>query len=215
MAKVKVPTEKAGQNRLTGLLFNHKRYDILAYLLENEDRQLTISDIVDGVEEDVSRQHVTNLVNDLRDLGLVEKEKKGNLYLIEVNTDSPYYEPLKDLLEIDAKPLRKAAEEVVEEVLDDTEYENSIVAAYLFGSVARGAPQIDSDIDILIIHKEDLSEKGQQVITDMFETHGSELKVSFSITWYNQEEWERDVKRESAFTERVQDEWIHLAGEQL
>ncbi|MDY6768603.1 MAG: nucleotidyltransferase domain-containing protein, partial [Candidatus Nanohaloarchaea archaeon] len=157
---VEVSVKEAGQNRLTGLLFNHKRYDILAYLLENEDRQLTISDIVEGVEKDVSRQHVTNLVNDLRDLGLVEKEKKGNLYLIEVNTDSPYYEPLKDLLEIDAKPLRKAAEEVVEEVLDEFKVEDSIVAAYLFGSVARGAPQIDSDIDILLIYKEDqLSEK--------------------------------------------------------
>jgi predicted nucleotidyltransferase/DNA-binding transcriptional ArsR family regulator len=216
---IAVPTKKEGQTRLSGLLFNHKRYSILAYLLTHEDEQLTVGEIIDAV--DASRPHVTNFVNDLRDLGLVEKEKKGNMYLITVNEDSPYYEPLYELLRIDAEPLQRAAEEAVDTVLDKhldrgDRIEDQVVAVELFGSVARGTPQIDSDIDILIIHKEDtIDAAAQDELRDLFAKHGDELKVSFSLTFYTQDEWERNRRRGVAFPERVAEEGLRLHGEQL
>jgi predicted nucleotidyltransferase/biotin operon repressor len=206
------------RTRLSALLFNQKRYNVLAYLLNHTDEQLTIGEIVEGV--DVSRPHVTNLVNDLRDLGLVEKRKKGNMYLISVNDDSPYYDPLRALLQIDAAPLQDAAEDVVEDVLqeqlDGDLVEDRVVAVYLFGSVARGTAGIDSDIDILIIHREDLLGPDQQeIVRDLFANDGDELRVSFSVTFYTQQDWERDRRRGIAFVERVAAEGIHLHGEQL
>ncbi len=204
------PATSPGQTRLSGLLFNHKRYNILAYLLTYADEQLTIGEIIDDV--DVSRPHVTNFVNDLRDLGLVEKQKKGNLYLITVNEDSPYIGPLRTLLAIDAEPLRLAAIDFTDKMLQT--YGDSIKAVYLFGSVARGTPRIDSDIDILLIHDK-LPERTTSQIEGMANQYGDKHGVTFSLTWYRLDEWRRDQDHGIAFVERIKQDAEQLAGEDL
>lgn len=212
-SKISEIDEQLGEqepDRLSSLLFNRKRYNVLAYILANQDEQLTIKEIMEAV--DVSRPHVTDLINSFRDLGLVRKEKKGNMYLITVNEDSPYLEPLEELLRIDAEPLRLAAIDFIDRAMQDGG--QAIVAAYLFGSVARGTPRIDSDIDILFIH-EDMSEDARQRITDQAQQYGDAHGVSLSVTWYRRDEWERDRDSGVAFVERIQEEAEHIAGDDL
>lgn len=205
-----VPAGKG--NRLSGVLFNPKAYQILAHLFNNPDKEFSISEIKDAV--DVSRPIISKLVNDLRDLGLVEKRKKGNLYLISLNENSPYYYPLKDILNLDSEPFEKAAEELIEE-LKDEELLAGIISVYLFGSVARGVPEIDSDIDLLFVHEDEFSEEDKNSIQNFLTSEEKRLKVNFSVTWYEKEELERDESRGIAFVERVKGEGEHLYGEEL
>ncbi|MDY6788948.1 MAG: nucleotidyltransferase domain-containing protein [Candidatus Nanohaloarchaea archaeon] len=201
-------------DRLSSLLFNRKRYNILAYLLTHGDKEefITISDIADSV--DSTRQHITNFVNSLRDLGLVEKRKKGNMYLIEVNRSSPYFGPLKDLLSVDARPLKEVAEDVAEEIME--EHGEKIVSIYLFGSVARGAPRIDSDIDLLVVYQEDeWEDEERRRIEDDVIKKGNEFKVRIQMLWYSLEEWERGLRRGTAINRRIIEEGICLEGDEL
>jgi len=211
-------SEQEGQTRLSELLFNHKRYNILAYLFDRGDEQVTIGDIIEDV--DVSRPYATSLINDLHALGLIEKEKKGNMYLITVNTDSAYYESLSQLLTIDADPLQRAAENAVNQVLDTclmstgNPVSDHIAAIALFGSVARGSPRIDSDIDLLFVHNDDqLTDDERDQLRHFFGKYGDQVQVSFSLTFYTEKEWKRDGQRGISFVERVDEEGITLYGE--
>lgn len=214
---VTAPSEQEDRTRLSGLLFNRKRYNILAYLFDRADEQVTIGDIITDV--DVSRPYATSLINDLHALGLVEKEKKGNMYLITVNTDSAYYGSLLKLLKIDAEPLQEAAERVVDDVLDlhlvssSDPVPDHVAAVVLFGSVARGMPRIDSDIDLLIVHDGGVTGDDRDQLRRVFAKYGERLQVSFSLTFYTVTEWERDSQRGIAFVERVTEEGHVLWGE--
>lgn len=203
---------EGGSNRLSGVLFNSKAYQVLVYLFENSEKEHSISEIVEGV--DVSRPVISGLVNELRDLGLVNKKKKGNLYLISLNSDSPYYSHLENILDLDAEPLREAAAGLVD-ALDEEDLLSGILSIYLFGSVARGIPTVDSDIDLLFVEEENFKELDEKEIMNFIAAEENHLKVNFSVTWYKEDELMRDVSRGIAFAKRVKEEGVKLYGEDL
>ncbi|MDY6789376.1 MAG: nucleotidyltransferase domain-containing protein [Candidatus Nanohaloarchaea archaeon] len=136
------------------------------------------------------------------------------MYFIEVNASSPYCSPLKNILEVDSQPLKEAAEGVADDIME--EYADGIVSIYLFGSVARGTPRIDSDIDILIVYKENrLGEEERQRIVDSVRRQEDKLKIHIQLLWYSKEEWERDLRRGISINERIVEEGIRLEGEEL
>lgn len=210
MAEEKTAAPSKGKERLSGVLFNHTRYEILWFLLNNPDEQYSIADIQNAV--DVSRPIISDFVNELRDIGLVEKKRKGNLYLISVNQDSPYLYALQDLLELDAKPLKESAEEVADELITYT----GVTSIYLFGSVARGTPRIDSDIDILIVYNDnEFDEDVKRKIDSQVHKKGDEWNLTFSLTYYSEKTFQEDKEAGIALLERIEEEGEHLAGEKL
>lgn len=208
---VKYNSDKESK-RLSEVLFNNKAYQVLAHLFENSDRKLSISEIEEAV--DVSRPVISNLINDLRDLGLVSKEKKGNLYLISIISDSPYYEYLEHILDLDAEPLRNAVTKLVGD-LEEEGLLSGIASIYLFGSVARGIPKVDSDIDLLFISNSEFDESDKKDICNFVSKQEKNQKVSFSITWYDREELKSGLASGIVFVERVVEEGIKLYGEDI
>lgn len=198
-------------SRLSEVLFNQKAYQILAQLLDNSDEEFSISEIKDSV--DVSRPVISKVVDSLKDIGVVNKRKKGNLYLISVNVDSTYYKPLQEILQLDSRPLKEAAEELLEK-MGKEELLHDVVSVYLFGSVARGVPRTDSDIDLLFVH-DDLSEEKKESAQNFVAKMGKRLNVSFSVTWYGRKELRDQKAHGVAFTERVEEEGENLYGEEL
>ncbi len=203
---------EGGSNRLSGVLFNSKAYQVLVYLFENSEKEHSISEIVEGV--DVSRPVISGLVNELRDLGLVNKKKKGNLYLISLNSDSPYYSHLENILDLDAEPLREAAAGLVD-ALDEEDLLSGMLSIYLFGSVARGIPSVDSDIDLLFVEDGELDESDKENVMAFIAGEEDRLKVNFSVTWYDENELKKSLSRGIAFVERVKEEGVKLYGEDL
>ena len=203
---------EGGSNRLSGVLFNSKAYQVLVYLFENSEKEHSISEIVEGV--DVSRPVISGLVNELRDLGLVNKKKNGNLYLISLNSDSPYYSHLENILDLDAEPLREAAAGLVD-ALDEEDLLSGMLSIYLFGSVARGIPSVDSDIDLLFVEDGELDESDKENVMAFIAGEEDRLKVNFSVTWYDENELKKSLSRGIAFVERVKEEGVKLYGEDL
>lgn len=204
-------TASGESRRLSEVLFNRKAYQVIAYLLDNPDKEFSISDIKEGV--DVSRPVISDVLNSLKDIGLVDKRKKGNLYLVSVNRDSTYYGPLEEILQLDSRPLEKAASKLIQG-LKERELLGEVVSVYLFGSVARGVPRTDSDIDLLFIH-DDISEEDKRSVQSFATSKEKRLRVQFSITWYGRAKLENDRISEVAFVRRVEKEGKHLYGEKL
>lgn len=207
-------TEKVSADegsRLSEVLFNQKAYQILAHLLDSPDGEFSISEIKESVE--VSRPVISKVVDSLKDIGVVNKRKKGNLYLISVNVDSTYYKPLQEILQLDSKPLKEAAEELLEGMEEEGLLED-VVSVYLFGSVARGVPRTDSDIDLLFVH-DDLSEENKKSVQNFVSKMEKRLNVSFSITWYGRKELRDQKAHGVALVERVEEEGENLYGEEL
>lgn len=207
----KRPEEDA---RLASVLFNKKKYQILGFLLDNPDEQFSIKDIKDATE--VSRPVISDLVEALSKIGLLDREKKGNLYLIEVNRYSPYYRSLKSILKVDSKPLKHAAHKAADRIMEiGKDLESHIVSIYLFGSVAREMPRLDSDVDLLVVEDGDMIPEQRDAVEHIANQHGENLNVDFSITWYTEEEFRDNLVEGVALVKRILEEGKKLAGKAL
>lgn len=198
--------------KLSEVLFNDKAYRILGHLFDNPEEEFSITEIKENV--DVSRPVISDVVDSLKDTGVIDKRKKGNLYLISVNENSAYYQPLDEILQLDSKPLEESAEKLLGE-LKSEKLLKRIVSVYLFGSVARGVPRTDSDIDLLFVHESGLSEDEKTSIENFTRSLEKKLKVTFSITWYEEGDLKNDRESGVAFAERVGEEGKHFYGDEL
>ncbi len=79
----------------------------------------------------------------LTSLGLVEKRADGNRRLYSANRHHPLYVDIRNLV-LKTSGLAEALRAALEE-------ESAIRAAFVFGSVARGEEQADSDVDLMVI----------------------------------------------------------------
>lgn len=200
------------EERLSELLFQEERYRLLSFLLDSRE---SYSIVELASHTDLSRQFVSELVDKLSKLGLVDKRKKGNMNLVSVNSDSAYYDALKQLLEVDSRPLREVAGEFAEDIFQKYD---EIVSVVLFGSVARGTPTLDSDIDILIVTENELADVAKGLDDGLVaeaESYNKRYAVNISLTFYNKEKFENDLRASIAFIERVVEEGELLAGERF
>lgn len=191
------------KTQLSETLFNKPRYRILNLILEKPEKNYSIKEIKQRTE--VSRPIIAEFLEKLEEIGLVERTKKGNMYLTDINKESPYLEPMEKLLKLDTEPLKKEAKNLAEELVKTGKAES----VYLFGSVARGSPGTSSDVDLLVIHKGEKNKIQRQI-----EKKNKETGTNFSATYYTKKELEKDRERGIALIERIKEEGIQLAGEE-
>jgi len=210
----------AESTTLSQIMLKKAPRKILKYLMEHKEEQITITEIEDGT--DCARTTITKFINSLRDLGLVKKKRHGMQYLIEVNTDSPYYSPLKRVLEIDTEPLRDLAKKVASELMYN--YSSGIRSIYLFGSVAKGIPTTTSDIDLLVVLKDekkdstvqeadkrDFKEELQAYADGVIKDSG----VTPSLKFYTEKRLKKDEKRKIKLIENIKEHGELLEGEDV
>lgn len=87
-------------------------------------------------------------LNVLRGLGVVTVKGTGHAQLYSLRPDHPLHAPIEALFEAELARFR-AIYEAIRQAAESCK--PSLIAAYLYGSVARGQDRPDSDLDILII----------------------------------------------------------------
>lgn len=140
--------------RFVDLLGKEYRGQVLKFLRDNPDDMFTINEIAENV--DGSYPAVRDLLRDLEDLDLVKIRKKGGSYLVEFNEDSRYFHAVDAIFRVEVSPLFRAADNFVHEIIDLDEMDEKIISACLFGSVARGTADSNSDIDIFFMVEDDV-----------------------------------------------------------
>lgn len=195
---------------LTEELMKEKRLEILQYLINNKNKNFSITEISENV--DTSYKTAQTFIEILEQFGFIESEKHGRTKIISVNEDSPFLEVFEDLGEIDSKPFMETAEKFTEEITE--RYPEEIESVILFGSVAQGLPVSGSDIDLLIIVKnqeaiEEVNEESWSLRDKYSEREG----IPINLITQTSEEFKRNLRNDQPLENKIRKEGKVLKGE--
>lgn len=145
---------------------SEKELEVIKTLLEYPERDWGLKDL--SKESGVPKTTVWRAVNRLEDRGLVEKSMTGNTSIIKVENRG-ILERIVRMAFSEVEEMRGIAEEYAEEVgkID------GVKSCILFGSVARGTADFESDIDILILVADESVEDRINMIADRFNSEKS------------------------------------------
>lgn len=153
-------------------LFTSKtRLELLKVLLFSEGKTFHIREL--AKEINITPILVSKELNNLYDIGIVNKEKKANLVLYSINNDCSF---LKDLKQIYIKTDYIGT--IIKEKL-----KNQVTYALLFGSYAKNKEHSKSDIDLLIVS----DKKQDEIYKIIFDLEKQTKREINTIIWSNLE----------------------------
>jgi len=100
----------------------------------------------------MSAQGALDIVNALVDSGLVVADRVGPALLVSLNRDHLAADPLIALVRLRGR--------LIEILTDELSTWPGLAGAWLFGSVARGDGDRDSDVDLLLVANETVEDPG-------------------------------------------------------
>jgi predicted nucleotidyltransferase len=127
---------------LSNALFAKVQQRVLALIFTHPERSFYTSEIVRNIDSGVGA--VERELSKLERSGLVSVERIGNRKHYRANQAAPIFEELRGLVEKTvglAEPIKKSFEP----------YADTIKAAFVYGSVAKGTDTAHSDIDLMVI----------------------------------------------------------------
>lgn len=123
-------------------LFGSKtRIDLITKLVMNPDRTYYIREL--AKETDIPYGMVYRELENLEELGIITRIKRGNLIFLQVNKKLPYIYDLRNIIMKTTGMLQ-----TLKDALGEMAH---IKYMLVFGSIAEGTDDITSDIDLLII----------------------------------------------------------------
>lgn len=134
-------------DRFVDLLGKEYKGEVLEFLKENQGDFFSINEIAENTSG--SNPSVKKFLQELAELGVVKFRKKPNSYLVEYNPHSRYDDAIREVLKADISDLWEQAVLFSVGLMED--YSEQIDSVILFGSVARGTADSNSDIDILVL----------------------------------------------------------------
>jgi len=175
---------------ISSALFSKVRQRVLALIFGHPQRSFYTSEIVRTVHSGTGA--VERELSRLQRSGLVSVERIGNQKHYRANPRCPVFEELQSLV---VKTV--AVTEPLKESL--APYADNIKAAFVFGSVAKGADTAASDIDVMVIGN-DLN------YTDLYaalQNAESVLRRKVSPLFLSPEEWRRKASRKGSFVSKI------------
>ena len=175
---------------LAGALFTPVQQRVLGLLFGQPKRRFQSAELIRLAGSGTGSVH--RQLQRLAATGLVLVTREGNQKHYQANQDSPVYPELHGLVVKTlgaVEPLRGALEPL----------KNRIVAAFVFGSVAKGHDHAGSDLDLLVV-SDDLA------YTDVYTAlQDAEARLARLInpTVMTQAEWQRKRAQRDSFAARV------------
>jgi len=153
------------RNYLEDLFGSKAKIKLIRTLYKFKDRSFTLSEL--SRYSNLTRQGIVKVLDDLNGMNIIKLERVGNSIVIKLNRNDFINEILK-IYWLEKNTLKNLIG-VIKSYFKD----KSIISLALFGSVARGEENFNSDIDLLIITKNKklaskISEKCNLDIIDKF-----------------------------------------------
>ncbi len=169
---------------LTKLFGSEARVKILTLFMLNAGSEYYLREIAQ--KTGLALRSVQRAVNDLSNLGILDREQRGNSVYFRLNSENPI---LPDLKAIFLKTVGLG--DVLRAALADTP---GIEVAFIYGSVAKGEETPTSDIDLALIGKIP-SKKLTKILTALEERISREVNA----TVFTQEEWRKRIASDDHF----------------
>jgi predicted nucleotidyltransferase len=175
---------------LADALFTPVQQRVLALLFGQPDRRYQSAELIRLARSGVGAVH--RQLARLGASGLVNVTRNGNQKHYQANRASPVFEELHGLVVKTiglAEPLRRALEPLA----------RSILAAFLYGSVAKGTDKAGSDIDLLVLS----DTLAYPEVFEALQAAESILGRSVNPTVMTPGQWRAKVARGDSFVARV------------
>lgn len=184
---------------LAEALFPKIRQGVLAATYGQPERWWYLSELAEWLGTTPS-----SLQRELKTLsksGILRKRREGNRLYFQAESDSPIFEPLRELI-LQTLGIVPALSEAF------LPYQNEIDVAFIYGSVARGEEHSLSDLDLLIVGSVGLAELAP-VLRELEKKFKREINASF----YNPKEFREKLQNSNHFlTEVLREKKIFIQG---
>lgn len=130
------------KSNLLSSLFSKTRQGVLAATYGQPERRWYLSELADWLG--TAPSSLQRELKSLSETGILKTVREGNRTYFQAETDSPIYNPLKELV-AQTLGVIPALEE------DFHQFDHRLECAFIYGSVARGEENSTSDVDLLII----------------------------------------------------------------
>ena len=181
---------RTGSPKLLPLLRSELQARILERLLADPGKSWAVSELAEAF--DVSGQAVRNELRRLVDAGILVEASVGRTHVFCASTESPVYEPLRELIErtVGIEPrLREALAGL-----------SGVEAAVIYGSWAAGEARPDSDVDVLVVGTVDYTTLVQRV-AEIQDRSGREI----NLVTIEPDELRRRLRTSSSFIRSILD----------
>lgn len=172
------------------ILFTKTQRRVLALLFGHPDRRYYGNQLIDLAGVGIGA--VRKFLQDLLECGLITVTKEGNQKYYQANHETPIFQELRSLVvkTFGVADLLKDAFESIE---------GGVCAAFIYGSLAKGTEQVDSDIDLFVITEGTSYLELMKLLTPLTEELGRDLDLSA----YGKEEFATKLQGGNHFLEKV------------
>jgi predicted nucleotidyltransferase len=175
---------------LSNALFSKVQQRVLGLIFAHPDRSFYTSEIIRTVDSGTGA--VERELSRLLRSGLVSVERIGNQKHYRANQHSPIFEELHGLIlkTLALKvPLRQALEP----------YADKIKAAFVFGSVAKGTDNAQSDIDLMVIE----DGLNYSELYTALQNVEDRVRRKINPVFLTMNEWRRRSSQEGSFVKKL------------
>jgi len=162
--------------------------EIIKLFLKNPEKEYYFREIAKNLNKEPShyQKYLDNLVEDK----ILLDERRGNMRFFRLNKKHPLYGEIKSII---SKTL--GVESKIKELVDKL---NNVECAFIFGSIARGGENINSDVDLMLIGDIDQN----ILITEVSSLEG-EISREINYHIYNKQEIAKKVEEKDSFISNV------------
>lgn len=166
-----------------------------------------------GLAREIGMSHATCIraLNDLTDMGIITRRTIGRSSTYEIPRESVLY---RDIL----KPIFRTEAGFTDKLIDTLAkgIKSKIVAAYLFGSVARGEATSHSDVDVMfVVGKPEETEPVEQALERNREDAYRLFRVGVNAVIYHRSEFDRMREKNHPFVMEVLRDGILKVGKEI
>ena len=175
---------------ISNALFSKVQQRVLALIFGQPERSFYTSEIMRNVRSGTGA--VERELSRLQRSGLVSVERIGNQKHYRANHQSPIFAELQSLVIKTValiEPLRKSLEP----------FSDKITAAFVYGSVAKGADTAHSDIDLMVIG----DELSYSELYAALQNVEDALRRKVSPTFLSLKDWGRKASEKGSFISKV------------
>lgn len=156
----------------------------------------------------LSKAGVSQALNTLAKLDVIEELGTARSLLYRVNKAHPLFKPLAELFNAES-----ARAKDIQDAIRSAADREGIIAAWIYGSVARNEDSPDSDLDIVIVARERLSPMVEEAVRENLRDAGEKLVFRPSVIMLDLEDARRLAREQDPWWASLVKDAIVLEGE--
>lgn len=162
--------------------------EILKFFFKNPENNYYFREIAKNLKKEPSyyQKYLDNFVAEK----ILLDERRGNMRFFRLNKEHPLYEEIKSII---SKTL--GVESKIKELVDKL---NNVECAFIFGSIARGGENINSDVDLMLIGDID-----QDILITEVSSLEGEISREINYHIYNKQEITKKVEERDSFISNI------------